>query len=178
MRQAGTPNEVLSPIELRIAMMRVAGMSLDAIGRFLNMASKSVEFHVNKPRVQAHMLALQSTFVEDLRTPASEMNEKLTGLALRAIDIQGATMEDMNKRREALHLKSDTQIKAAALAITTAQDILDRAYGKAPRRIEVESHATHAIDPAGAELIADALREAQAVDITPPKAEVKPLTET
>lgn len=113
------------------------------------------------------MLALQSTFVEDLRGKAELMNEKLLDLALEAVDVQSATMRDMNGRRESPGLKQDTQIKAAALAVTTAQDILDRAYGKAPKRIEVESHHVHAIDPAGAELIADAIREAEAVDVTP-----------
>lgn len=148
-------------------MMRVSGMSYDAIARFLDQASKTIEYHCNKPRVQAHMLALQATFVEDLRGKADKMNERLMDLAMTAIEVQASTMEDMNGRRESPGLKQDTQIKAAALAITTAQDILDRAYGKAPKRIEVESHHTHAIDPAGAELIADALREADAVDVTP-----------
>ncbi len=166
-RPQGTPNAVLSPLELRIAMMRVAGMSYDAIARFLDQASKTIEYHCNKPRVQAHMLALQSTFVEDLRGKADKMNERLMDLALEAVEVQAQTMSDMNGRRESPGLKQDTQIKAAALAVTTAQDILDRAYGKAPKRVEVESHHTHAIDPAGAELIADALREAEAVDVTP-----------
>ena len=148
-------------------MMRVAGMSYDAIARFLDQASKTIEYHCNKPRVQAHMLALQSTFVEDLRGPAAQMNERLTELAFKAVEVQAATMEDMNGRREAPGLKQDTQIKAAALAITTAQDILDRAYGKAPKRVEVETHNTHTIDPAGAEMIAEAIREADAVDVTP-----------
>jgi hypothetical protein len=142
-------------------MMRVAGMSYDSIARFLDQASKTIEYHCNKPKVQAHMLALQSTFVEDLRGKAELMNEKLLDLALEAVDVQSATMRDMNGRRESPGLKQDTQIKAAALAVTTAQDILDRAYGKAPKRIEVESHHVHAIDPAGAELIADAIREAR-----------------
>lgn len=166
-RPQGQPNQTLSPLELRIAMMRVAGMSYDSIARFLDQASKTIEYHCNKPKVQAHMLALQSTFVEDLRGKAEQMNEKLLDLALEAVDVQSATMRDMNGRRESPGLKQDTQIKAAALAVTTAQDILDRAYGKAPKRIEVESHHTHAIDPAGAELIADALRESEAVDVTP-----------
>jgi hypothetical protein len=155
-------------------MMRVAGMSYDAIARFLDQASKTIEYHCNKPRVQAHMLALQSTFVEDLRGKADKMNERLMDLALEAVEVQAQTMSDMNGRRESPGLKQDTQIKAAALAVTTAQDILDRAYGKAPKRVEVESHHTHAIDPAGAELIADALREAEAVDVTPYN-QVRPL---
>lgn len=166
-RPQGQPNAVLSPLELRIAMMRVAGMSYDSIARFLDQASKTIEYHCNKPRVQAHMLQLQATFVEDLRGPAAQMNDRLNELALKAVEVQASTMEDMNGRRESPGLKQDTQIKAAALAITTAQDILDRAYGKAPKRIEVESHHTHAIDPAGAELIADAIRESEAVDVTP-----------
>jgi hypothetical protein len=157
-------------------MMRVAGMSYDAIARFLDQASKTIEYHCNKPRVQAHMLALQATFVEDLRGKADKMNERLMDLAINAIEVQASTMEDMNGRRESPGLKQDTQIKAAALAVTTAQDILDRAYGKAPKRIEVESHHTHAIDPAGAELIADALRESEAVDVTPYNP-VRPLAE-
>jgi hypothetical protein len=148
-------------------MMRVAGMSYDAIARFMDQASKTIEYHCNKPRVQAHMLALQSTFVEDLRGKADKMNERLMDLALEAVEVQAQTMSDMNDRRASPGLKQDTQIKAAALAVTTAQDILDRAYGKAPKRLEVEAHHTHAIDPAGAELIADALREAEAVDVTP-----------
>jgi hypothetical protein len=142
-------------------------MSYDAIARFMDQASKTIEYHCNKPRVQAHMLALQSTFVEDMRGKAAQMNDKLSELAFKAIEVQEQTMEDMNGRRQSPGLKQDTQIKAAALAVTTAQDILDRAYGKAPKRVEVESHHTHAIDPAGAELIADALREADAVDVTP-----------
>jgi len=171
MRSAGTPNETLSPMELRIAMMRCAGMSFDAIGRFFNLGSKTIEFHVQKPRVQAHILALQSTFVEDLRGPTARMHERLSALAHRAIDVQESVMNDMDGRRTDAAIKDETQIRAAALAITTAQDILDRAYGKAPRRIEVESHHTHAIDPSGAELIADAIRESEpvagAIDVTP-----------
>jgi hypothetical protein len=113
------------------------------------------------------MLQLQATFVEDLRGKADKMNERLMDLAMDAIEVQASTMTDMNGRRESPGLKQDTQIKAAALAVTTAQDILDRAYGKAPKRIEVESHNTHTIDPAGAEMIAAAIREADAVDVTP-----------
>jgi hypothetical protein len=148
-------------------MMRVSGMSLDAIARFLNLDSRTIDYHCNKPRVQAHMLQLQATFVEDLRGKADKMNERLMDLAMDAIEVQASTMTDMNGRRESPGLKQDTQIKAAALAVTTAQDILDRAYGKAPKRIEVESHNTHTIDPAGAEMIAAAIREADAVDVTP-----------
>jgi hypothetical protein len=148
-------------------MMAVAGASHDAIGRFLNISSSAVNYHIQKPRVQAHMLALQATFVEDMRSSAQRMNERLEGMAHKALDVQEATMDDMNGRRSNGNIKEETQIKAATLAITTAQDILDRAYGKAPKRIEVESHHTHAIDPAGAELIADAIRESEAVDVTP-----------
>jgi len=113
------------------------------------------------------MLALQATFVEDMRSSAQRMNARLEGMAHKALDVQEQTMEDMNGRRQNGNIKEETQIKAASLAIVTAQDILDRAYGKAPKRIEVESHHTHAIDPAGAELIASAIRESEAVDITP-----------
>jgi hypothetical protein len=148
-------------------MMAVAGCSHDAIGRFLNTSSATVNYHLQKPRVQAHMLALQATFVEDMRSSAQRMNERLEGMAHKALDVQEATMEDMDRRRSNGNIKEETQIKAATLAITTAQDILDRAYGKAPKRIEVESHTTHAIDPAGAELIASAIRESEAVDVTP-----------
>ena len=166
-RPPGQPNVTLSPLELRIAMMSVAGMSHDAIGRFLNMTTTAITYHLQKPRVQAHMLALQATFVEDMRSSAQRMNARLEGMAHKALDVQEQTMEDMNGRRQNGNIKEETQIKAASLAIVTAQDILDRAYGKAPKRIEVESHHTHAIDPAGAELIASAIRESEAVDITP-----------
>lgn len=166
-RPTGQPNTSLSPLELRIAMMAVAGCSHDAIGRFLNMSSAAINYHLQKPRVQAHMLALQATFVEDMRSSAQRMNQRLEGMAHKALDVQEQTMDDMNNRRSNGNIKEETQIKAASLAIVTAQDILDRAYGKAPKRIEVESHHTHAIDPAGAELIADAIRESEAVDVTP-----------
>jgi len=148
-------------------MMSVAGCSHDAIARFMNVSSTSISYHLQKPRVQAHMLALQATFVEDMRSSAQRMNQRLEGMAHKALDVQEQTMEDMNGRRTNGNVKEETQIKAASLAIVTAQDILDRAYGKAPKRIEVESHHTHAIDPAGAELIADAIRESEAVDVTP-----------
>ena len=166
-RPSGQPNTTLSPLELRIAMMSVAGCSHDAIGRFLNISSQAVSYHLQKPRVQAHMLALQATFVEDMRSSAQRMNQRLEGMAHKALDVQERVMEDMDGRRTNGNIKEETQIKAASLAIVTAQDILDRAYGKAPKRIEVESHHTHAIDPAGAELIADAIRESEAVDVTP-----------
>jgi len=148
-------------------MMSVAGCSHDAIGRFLNVSSQAISYHLQKPRVQAHMLALQATFVEDMRSSAQRMNQRLEGMAHKALDVQERVMEDMDGRRTNGNVKEETQIKAASLAIVTAQDILDRAYGKAPKRIEVESHHTHAIDPAGAELIADAIRESEAVDVTP-----------
>lgn len=158
-------------------MMSVAGCSHDAIGRFLKMTSNAVAYHLQKPRVQAHMLALQATFVEDMRSSAQRMNERLDGMAHKALDVQEQTMEDMNGRRQNGTIKEETQIKAAALAITTAQDILDRAYGKAPKRVEVEARHTHAIDPAGAELIAEAIRESEAVDVTPHSI-VRPLADT
>lgn len=166
-RPNGQANTTLSPLELRIAMMSVAGCSHDAIGRFLNVSSQAISYHLQKPRVQAHMLALQATFVEDMRSSAQRMNQRLEGMAHKALDVQERVMEDMDGRRTNGNVKEETQIKAASLAIVTAQDILDRAYGKAPKRIEVESHHTHAIDPAGAELIADAIRESEAVDVTP-----------
>lgn len=166
-RRPGTPNGHLSSIELRIAMMRSAGMSCDAIARFLGMSSANILYHANKPRVQQYMLAMQSTFVEDMRPAALRMNEKLDELAMKAVKVAEDTMDDMDRRRSEPGLKQETQLKAAALAVMTAQDILDRAYGKAPKRVEVEQHTTHTIDPEAAGAIADALRESHTVDVTP-----------
>ena len=129
-------------------MMRVAGMAEDAIARFADITEASVASTLSSTRVQKYLLALQSTFIDDLRPLAVRMNEIITGNAERAARVVAEIMEEMHQRPEP---------RAKSVALASAVDILDRAGYRPTQRVEQAN--IHAVHPDSIQQIADVLRE-------------------
>lgn len=141
----------LRPLDVRIAHMSVAGLSLEEIGTFLQMPVSSVNHILGKERVQRYMLQLHATFAGDLRPYMDRMRARLEHTSFEMLE----NIETIH--RESFQERGD--IKRAKLAVVTAQDILDRAGASAPKRLEVENHHTFNIDPEQGERIIEVLKE-------------------
>ena len=150
----------LEPAERRAAMMRSAGMSLAAIGQFLDVDYVTIAAILKRPRVARFMLALESTMLEGLnKDNVRGLNEAIEETAHRAFDVETTVMERLFSR--------EYDVRAQLGAAATAQDILDRAGKRAPtqQRVQVD----YGIDPSTLTAAVEALREHErvAVDVTP-----------
>jgi len=147
----------LEPLERRIALMRSAGMSEQTIGHFIDVDYMTIKAILNRPRVARYLLAIESTFANDIRNGAKVLDEAITHTANRAFVIEKEVMERLFEQKES--------IRAQLGAATTAQDILDRAGKRAPTKIQTE--VTHTIDADALGRVAQVLREHQAIDVSP-----------
>jgi hypothetical protein len=147
----------LEPLERRVALMRAAGMSEAVIGRFIDTDYMTVNAILKRPRVARYLIALESTFVNEIGPSAKHLDEAIQNEARRAFIIEKDVMER-------LYAKEDS-IRAQLGAAATAQDILDRAGRRAPTKVQTE--VTHTIDAEALARVAEVLNEHQALDITP-----------
>jgi hypothetical protein len=149
----------LEPAERRAAMMRAAGMSLAAIGQFLDVDYVTVAAILKRPRVARFMLALESTMVESLdKGSVQDLNKAIEDAAHRAFDVETTVMERLFNR--------EYDVRAQLGAASTAQDILDRAGKRAPsqQRVQVD----YGIDSNSLQFAIEALKEHErAIDVTP-----------
>ena len=153
----------LEPLEQRVALMRVAGLSERDIGRFLDCDYTTVAAMVKRPRVARYILALTSTVARDITPAVQDLSAAIEDSAARAFEIEKDVMERLYDT-EAEH---KNYIRAMLGAAATAQDILDRAGKRAPTRVD----HTHSVDQDAVNRIADVLREdsriERAIDVTP-----------
>src|SRR5215471_15566655 len=149
----------LEPAERRAAMMRSAGMSLAAIGQFLDVDYVTIAAILKRPRVARFMLALESTMCEGFdKNSVRDLNKAIEDAAHRAFDVETTVMERLFSR--------EYDVRAQLGAAATAQDILDRAGKRAPtqQRVQVD----YGIDAHALSAAVEALREHErAIDVTP-----------
>jgi hypothetical protein len=149
----------LEPIERRVALMRVAGMSEAVVGRFLDTDCMTVSAILKRPHVARFIIALESTFVQDLKESAKHLDNAIMNEANRAFIVEKEVMER-------LFAKED-DVRAQLGAATTAQDILDRAGKRAPTKVIGE--VLHSVDAEALSHVADVLQEAlthKIIDVT------------
>jgi len=147
----------LEPLERRVALMRAAGMSEAVIGRFIDTDYMTVNAILKRPRVARYLIALESTFVEEIGPSAKHLDAAIQNEARRAFHVEREVMETLFAQKE--------NVRAQMGAATTAQDILDRAGKRAPTKIQTE--VTHTIDAEALARVADVLNEHKAIDVTP-----------
>src|SRR5215467_3909306 len=147
----------LEPLERRVALMRAGGMSEQTIGHFIDVDYMTIKAILNRPRVARYLLAIESTFADDIKHGAKILDDAITHTANRAFYIEKEVMERLFEQKES--------VRAQLGAATTAQDILDRAGKRAPTKIQTE--VTHTIDSEALGRVAQVLKEHQAIDITP-----------
>lgn len=150
----------LEPIERRVSLMRAAGMSEAVIGRFLDTDYMTVNAILKRPRVARYLLALETTFVEEIGPSAKNLTVAIDHAANRAFEIEKDVMERLYAK--------DQDIRAQLGAAATAQDILDRAGKRAPTKIQSET--IHTIDAEALAHVAKVLTEVNGhsvIDVTP-----------
>jgi len=151
----------LEPQERRAALMRAAGMSEATIGHLLDCDYMTINAILKRPRVARYLIAIESTFVQDLKASAKHLDDAIMNEASRAFHVEKNVMERLYEMRDSIR----AQMGAAA----TAQDILDRAGKRAPTRVQTE--VTHTIDAEALSHVAKVLGEHKAIDITPEQGE-------
>jgi hypothetical protein len=147
----------LEPLERRVVLMRAAGMSEQTIGHFLDCDYPTVGAILRKPHVARYLIAIESTFVNEIADSAKHLDRSIEHAANRAFIVNREVMERLFEQKES--------VRAQLGAATTAQDILDRAGKRAPTKIQTEM--MHTIDAEALEKVVDVLREHKAIDITP-----------
>jgi len=148
----------LEPLKRRCALMRAAGMSEQVIGHFLDTDYMTVSYILKKPRVSRYLIALESTFVNEIGPSAKHLTAAIEQEAVRAFQVERDVMERLFAMEE--------DVKAQMGAASTAQDILNRAGKRAPTKIE--STVTHTIDAEALAHVASVLLEVNPpVDVTP-----------
>jgi hypothetical protein len=150
----------LEPLERRVALMRAAGMSEAVIGRFIDTDYMTVSTILKRPRVARYLIALESTFVEEISESAKHLDAAIQNEAAYAFDVERKVMDRL--------FVMETNVRAQLGAASTAQDILDRAGKRAPTKIQ--SEITHTIDAEALAHVATVLQEVHgqpAIDVTP-----------
>jgi len=150
----------LEPLERRVALMRAAGMSEVVIGHFLDTDYMTVKGILERPRVARYLIALESTFVQEISESAKHLTESIEAEAVNAFHIEKNVMERL--------YAMEKDVRAQLGAASTAQDILDRAGKRAPTKIQTE--VSHTIDAEALAHVAGVLQEIhgpQVIDVTP-----------
>jgi hypothetical protein len=144
----------------RCAILKMGGMTNEAIARFVDATPEAVGYIVNQPAVQRYMMQMEATFVDDLRPIAHRVNKSIEDHSERAAQIVFEIMEEMHKREE---------IRAQQLSLTSAQDILDRAGHKPTTKVESTNIHAHAVSDHVLDRMMEVLSETKqpkAIDIT------------
>jgi hypothetical protein len=140
--------------------MRAAGMSEAVIGRFIDTDYMTVKVILARPRVARYLIALESTFVNEITESAKHLDNAIQSEAAYAFDVERKVMDRL--------FAMEKDVRAQIGAASTAQDILDRAGKRAPTKVQTE--ITHTIDAEALAHVAEVLQEihgpAAAIDVT------------
>ena len=137
----------LDPTESKIALLRAAGMTLEAIAHIMESSEPAVRYILSKPRVANHLLKLQAIHASDLTEGSKDLNAAIEHAAEEAFETELDIMRRLREREEA---------RSLAIAATTAQDILDRAGKRAPAKsVQVQAHV---VAPQTIEHLAEVIR--------------------
>jgi hypothetical protein len=140
--------------------MRAAGMSEAVIGRFIDTDYMTVSMILKRPRVARYLIALESTFVEEISESAKHLDAAIQNEATYAFDVERKVMDRL--------FAMEQNVRAQMGAVSAAQDILDRAGKRAPTKVQTE--VTHTIDAEALAHVASVLQEVhdqRAIDVTP-----------
>jgi len=150
----------LEPLERRVALMRAAGMSEGVIARFIDADYMTVGNILKRPRVARYLIALESTFVNEITESAKHLTTAIENEAVTAFQVEKTVMDRL--------FAMETNVRAQLGAASTAQDILDRAGKRAPTKVQTE--VTHTIDAEALAHVASVLQEVHdqtpAIDVT------------
>jgi hypothetical protein len=148
----------LEPLERRVALMRAAGMSEAVIGRFIDTDYMTVAMILKRPRVARYLIALESTFVNEISESAKHLDAAIQNEASYAFDVEKKVMDRL--------FAMEKDVRAQLGAASTAQDILDRAGKRAPTKTQTE--VLHTIDAEALAHVATVLQEVHAptIDVT------------
>jgi hypothetical protein len=139
----------LEPLERRVALMRAAGMSEGVIGKFIDTDYMTVGNILKRPRVARYLIALESTFVDEISESAKHLTAAIENEAVTAFQVERTVMDRL--------FAMETNVRAQLGAASTAQDILDRAGKRAPTKVQTE--VTHTIDAEALAHVASVLEE-------------------
>jgi 1-aminocyclopropane-1-carboxylate deaminase/D-cysteine desulfhydrase-like pyridoxal-dependent ACC family enzyme len=135
-------------------------MSEAVIGKFIDTDYMTVGNILKRPRVARYLIALESTFVDEITESAKHLNVAIENEAATAFHIEKTVMDRL--------FAMETNVRAQLGAASTAQDILDRAGKRAPTKVQTE--VTHTIDAEALAHVATVLQEVHAqtapIDVT------------
>lgn len=134
-------------------------MSEAVIARFIDCDQVHVANILRRPRVAIYLMALESTFVQDISEASKHLNVAIENEAVNAFHVEKTVMERL--------FGMEANVRAQLGAASTAQDILDRAGKRAPTKVQTE--VTHTIDAEALAHVATVLEEvhrAPAIDVT------------
>lgn len=148
------PGRALTPGDKRVALLYLSGMRPDGIAAYLSCTGRAIQKVLEKPTVQEYLKVMDATFVGDLRPTAERVNKKIEEYSMRALDVVKEVMEDMHAREE---------IRAKQVALSSAQDILDRAGHRPTQRVEQKNLNAYAVSEATLDKISEVSKELQAI---------------
>lgn len=134
-------------------------MSEAVIGRFIDTDYMTVKQILARPRVARYLIALESTFVNEITESAKHLTTAIENEATHAFHVEKTVMDRLFKMEE--------NVRAQLGAASTAQDILDRAGKRAPTKVQTE--VTHTIDAEALAHVATVLQEVHGpatIDVT------------
>lgn len=114
--------------EKAVINMKLAGMDNSSIAQVLNLSEPAIVKILSDPQVKAYRLRLESVFSRDFSQKATDVAEEIK---LGAIEAAHAVREIMREMR------ADPSPRAQRVALSSAQDILDRAGHVAKQKVEV-----------------------------------------
>lgn len=132
----------------QVAHMTLAGLGPDAIARSLGITTDLVVKTLRKPQVQKYQLQITALHVKDIRPAMQDVSEAFASSAMEA---QQCVLQVMREMR------ANPDPRAQRVALSSAQDILDRAGHKPTLR--VEEAKVHAIHPETLKELGSVLKE-------------------
>lgn len=159
----------LSAQEGKIAAMRAAGASIDAIALLLECPPHTVALALDRPRVAQQVLILTAMMGREMAPAIKDVNEAIEAAASEAFQVNLENMRELHELGRDGGLRHQDKIKAKVSASAIAQDILDRAGKRAPTRVVTVSGK---IPEAAMEHLANVVKEVSgnegAIDVTTP----------
>lgn len=140
-------HEILSPTEQKVVLLKASGMSAPAIAIQLEMNAEQVYNVLERSHVAKAFTRVTAQMCGEIAPVARAISEELEAVAGEAFDTTVSVMRDLNAVGDEALAVEDLKngIRAKLGALTSAQDILDRAGKRAPTR--TIGAMVHAIAP-------------------------------
>jgi hypothetical protein len=147
----------LNPLERRIASMRAAGATIDSIALTVERESATIRNILLRPRVARFVMIVAGMVGADIADSVKDLNAAIENTAKEAWQTEVRNMRELDELGIAYD-EPKHKIRAKLGAITTAQDILDRAGKRAPTKIQ-NTNFNVSIPPQAMERLTDVLEE-------------------